>query len=108
MKAFFKGTLYFTLVLGLSAAPAKATFIYGNGELNGNLSGINISTPWSVTNSFNVTDDAYNLVTASIGIWTDPGETLLSVNWLIGTTPFGSEISSGTSSVGNIFFFTNT
>lgn len=85
----------------LASGPARADLIYDNGPIvgtgNWNISG------FTVTNSFTVSADA-TLTSAMIGAWVSIGATPLTTTWAIGTSAFGSEISSGVSSLTNTYW----
>jgi len=100
MKTRFLAAL-FTVGLALLPFQAKADLVYDNGGINGTITAYTINYGWIVSNSFAVATPV-NLVSANVGLWVYPGETPVSVDWSIGTSAFGSEISSGTST------FTNT
>ena len=94
------------VALGLAAFQAKAdTLVYDNGPINGTIDARTINNSWVVSDSFAVTDNV-NLSMATVGLWLSPGATPTSVDWAIGTTAFGSDISNGTSSLTNTFFGT--
>ncbi len=92
-------------VLLAAAMPARAALVYDNGLVNGTNNAWSIALD-SVSDSFSV---SYNtsLVSAQIGLWLNPGDTPVSVDWLIGTSPFGSDVASGTSTLTNTYEFTN-
>ena len=92
--------------LSLAAVQAKATLIYDNGPINGTAGGYTISPPYSVSDSFTVTGSA-SLGSAQVGLWLFPGEVASTIGWSIGTAPFLSDISSGTSSFMNTLLFNN-
>jgi hypothetical protein len=94
-------TLIFAVLAVLfgEAPRANADFIvYGNGPINGNTNALPISNGDSVSDSFSVSTQATLTGAQHVGIWVDGGVPL-TVHWSIGTTPFGSNISSGISSV---------
>lgn len=84
-------------VFALSQAKAD-TLVYDNGPVNGTIDGWTISSGYSVSNSFVVASDS-TLTSASVGLLA--GGNPLSLSWSIGTTVFGSEVSSGVSSLSN-------
>ena len=67
----------------------------------------NISGFFSVSNSFTVLKAA-NLTSATAGIFNFTGDSLVAIDWAIGTTPGGSNISSGTSNTNDAFQYTNS
>jgi hypothetical protein len=74
--------------------------VYDNGPYNGEISAFNIVIR-SVSNTFIVTDPVM-LTEAQIGLETYHGKFLNTVDWSIGTTLNGSEISSGTSNIAGV------
>jgi len=80
------------------AAPALADTLYSNGPINGTLGFYVFQGGCQVSDSF-TPGGASNLTGAQIGVWIIPPQTPTSVDWSIGTTPFGSDISSGTASI---------
>jgi hypothetical protein len=90
--------------LSLAAVPAKATLIYDNGPINGTITAYYITPPYSVSDSFTVTGSA-SLGSAQVGLWLYPSDAPSTIAWSIGTAPFLSDISSGTSSFTNTFLF---
>jgi len=87
----------------LTAAPASAGTLYDNGPVNGTISAWNIGNancfpsglPCAVSDSFTLSSFS-TLTGAQIGLWLFQGDTATNVDWSIGTTPFGSNIGSGT------------
>src|ERR1035438_1891083 len=103
MKRAVLAFLFLSLVGAIAAVPAFAdAAIYTNGPSTYNTSAWTIinggsNTGFSVSDSFtvpwNTTVSAVNFVT-----WMDLGDTLNSVDWSIGTTPFGATLDSGIAS----------
>jgi hypothetical protein len=91
--------------LSLAAVQAKATLVYDNGPINGTGYGIAVNGIYSISDSFTVTGSA-SLGSAQVGLWLNPGDAPSTIDWSIGTAPFLSDISSGTSSFTNTFLFT--
>jgi len=100
--------LSLAILMGLlMAAPASAgNLLYDNGPINGTINGWSISNGSQTSDSFILSSDS-TLTGARIGLWLYPGDTATSVDWLIGTTQYGQDISSGTSALSNVFQFTN-
>jgi len=87
-------------VLCLFTGPSvKAdTLLFTNGPINGTLDAGGISQGRGpLSDSFTVGGNSA-LTLAVVGLWLSPGDTPVAVDWEIGTTPFGSDIASGTSS----------
>ena len=87
-------------VLCLCVVPSvKAdTLLYSDGPINGTLDAGGISQGRGpLSDSFTVGGNSA-LTVAVVGLWLSPGDTPVAVDWEIGTTTFGSDIASGTSS----------
>jgi hypothetical protein len=96
------------LVVAASAVPAKAdTLVYDNGPINGTINAWTINFGFAVSDSFTVGAGINNLTSVTVGIWAFPGDSLANVNWLIGTSFFGADVSSGVSNSTNVFQYTN-
>jgi hypothetical protein len=96
------------LVIAASAVPAKAdTLIYDNGPINGTINAWTINFGFAVSDSFTVGTSGTSLTSVTVGIWAFPGDSLANVNWLIGTSFFGSDVNSGVSNSTNVFQYTN-
>ena len=85
----------------LPAAP-----LYVNGALNGSIDAWTINFGYSVTNSFDISG-ASTATGVDFGAWYVPGDSFVTVDWMIGTTAYGSEIGSGTAAVSEAFQYTN-
>ncbi|HEV3254482.1 MAG TPA: PEP-CTERM sorting domain-containing protein [Candidatus Acidoferrales bacterium] len=97
------------LVAAASAVPAKAdVLIYDNGPINGNIDAWTINFGYVVSDSFTAFMTT-SLTSVTIGVWALPGDGGLGqVDWSIGSTFFGNDYSSGTSSATNTFVGTNS
>jgi hypothetical protein len=96
------------LVVAASAVPTKAdSVIYDNGPLDGNTQAYSINFGFSVSDSFFGPPMFTSLTGATIGLWVLSGDKPLTVDWSIGTSFFGSDVASGTSSLTRKFDFTN-
>ncbi len=84
----------------LLAGPAWSAIVYDNGPTSGAVNAWAINGVNLVSNSFTVTSGT-TLTGAQIGLWVLPGNTPLNVQWSIGTSIYGSEISSGISTLTN-------
>ncbi len=100
-----KGSILPIAVLALALASgdlarARADYVYSNGPI-GNRDGYDIH--------FNPLSDSFTVATASkltkvqVGLWVDYGVTPATLEWSIGTAPFGSNIGSGLASLTNTF-----
>ncbi len=85
----------------ITAPVLHAAVVYSNGAIDGTNDSYFITNPESITNSF-VSTDAAILTSVELGLFVYSG-TPGSLQWQVGTTPFGSEISSGTASPANTF-----
>jgi hypothetical protein len=96
-----KKLLFISALSGLLTVPAAfATVLYTNGPVNGNGNAWNIAAnQFSVSDSFTLaapgTVNAFDFAT-----WIEPSGTLTSVNWALGSSSFGSDIDSGTGTLG--------
>ena len=106
-------TLSLTVLCLALAAPAFAGVIYTDGPTNGTINALFIDGPnpgpynQSISDGFVATASgtAYSL---DFGVWVPAGTTPTTVSWWLGTTAFGSDISSGsTAQVGYTYLLTN-
>ncbi len=113
MKAHFASLL--VAVFFALGVPADASLIvlYDDGPLVGDSNAFYIDGPGagpfsqSISNGFVATNSG-EATSFDFGEWVPTGETPTSVSWALGTSAFGSEISSGsTSQVGFTFFVGN-
>jgi hypothetical protein len=108
MKKLMYVVVIALLVVAASAVPAKAdTLVYDNGPINGNINAWTINFGFAVSDSFTVGAGINNLTSVTVGLWAFPGDSLANVNWLIGTSFFGSDVASGVSTSTNVFQYTN-
>jgi|SRR5271169_1387779 len=92
------------LVLSLMvAAPAFAATLYSNGPINGTVNAWDVESPLAVSNSFTISSTS-TMTGFDAGFWLNSGDTAVSVDWLIGTSAFGSTLGSGTASLSNALF----
>jgi len=98
-------TLATLALLALLAARSRADEVYDNGPVNGVFGAWGIVPGFSVSDSFTVSAPTA-LGSATVGLWADSGAPT-TLDWSIGTTPFGSDISSGTAtSLDNVLLTT--
>jgi hypothetical protein len=107
-----------TLPLAISAVSlilsvqAKASLVYDNGPIGASdysaafIDSVSAGGPYAVSDSFTVSS-ATSLSSAQAGLWVDAGATPVSLDWSVGTTPFASDISSGTASLNDTFVRNN-
>lgn len=101
MKRFFLRGLLLLTAITMAAPALSAITIYSNGPIDGTNDFYFISGPEIITNSFTATGTGL-LSSAELGLATYSG-TPASLQWQIGTTPFGSDISSGLASLTSTF-----
>ena len=80
--------------------PASADVVYTNGELFAGKIAYAFNYNFSISDSFTLSR-ATRLSSATIGIWTVEGTRVSSLDWAIGSTPFGADLGSGYGSVSN-------
>ncbi len=87
----------------------KAAVVYSNGGINGTLGGYTVGGFYNeginiaVSNSF-TSSNATSLTSAEVGLWVEVSDAPQAINWSVGTTPFASDVSSGTASLTNTYF----
>jgi hypothetical protein len=90
----------------LSGGQVKADLVYDNGPIAANL-GYQISGGEAISDSFTVSSTT-NLTGATAGFWVVTPAVPISVQWSIGTTALGSDVSSGIATItSNTFRHTN-
>jgi uncharacterized repeat protein (TIGR03803 family) len=91
---------------GVAESSLPDYFFYANGPIDGlcDIQGCTVDA-YTINFGFTVT----NSILASSGVsgatfafWLFPGDTATSVDWTLGTTPFGSDIAQGTASGANV------
>jgi uncharacterized repeat protein (TIGR03803 family) len=80
--------------------------LYRNGPISGicDIQGCTVDA-WTVNLGYTVTNSiggSGGVSSATFAFWLFPGDTVTSVDWALGTTPFGSDIASGTASGSNV------
>ena len=97
------------LCLILAVAPAMADTLYSNGPYNGNTAAWSIDHGHAVTESTNLNSSRSNVYAVDFVYWdASTTDLLTTVDMSIGTTPFGTDIFSGTlTGVTNTFLGTN-
>ncbi len=94
------------LVLLIGVGQAPGAILYTNGPINGENDGYQISGLGSLTDSFSVSSISI-ITSAVIGIWERPADLPVQLQWSIGTSQFGSQVSSGISTLSNVLFDSN-
>jgi hypothetical protein len=90
----------FTLCL-LTVVPASAGVLYNNGPLSGTIAAYNI-VAYEVTDSFVISSPA-TMTSFDFGSWNVRGDVISAVFWAVGTTPFATDVASGTSPVSSVY-----
>jgi hypothetical protein len=94
----------FAMALGVvfgGARRADADLVYDNGSYKAGDSIAYVGAGNSISNSFTVATPI-SLAEAQVELLASPGDVPTGVSWSIGTSAFGSEISSGTASLTSI------
>ncbi|MCU1334530.1 MAG: hypothetical protein JWO19_111 [Bryobacterales bacterium] len=87
--------------------PASASIVFDNYPINGTIMGLQINGGVQISDSF-VLSSAATLTGVNFGAWNFAGDTITSVDWAIGLTPFSSiGTDHGTAAVTGTFQFTN-
>ncbi|MGB8885747.1 MAG: PEP-CTERM sorting domain-containing protein [Candidatus Korobacteraceae bacterium] len=93
-------SLLAAICLTLAAVPAFAqNDLYDNGPVNGETSAWQINFGFAVSDEAKVANISRSNVKNNIVVWVEPNETPTSIGWGLGTTPFSTNIASGTSPV---------
>jgi len=93
------------LLLLACSAPGFASVLYTDGSINGTNNGFFIDGPnagpfqQSISDSFVATNGG-TAGSLDVGLWVTAGTTPTTLSWWLGTSAFGSEISSGTAALG--------
>jgi hypothetical protein len=85
------------VLIALAVTPASATILSNNYPINGTILGLNINSPYQISDSFTLGSGA-TLTGVNFGAWNFQGDTITSVDWAIGSVAFGSD-HSGTAAV---------
>jgi PEP-CTERM motif len=95
------------LLCALAAMPASASIVFDNYPINGTILGFQVNGGVQISDSF-VLGSAATLSGVNFGAWNFAGDTITSVDWAIGNTPFTSiGTDHGTATVSGTFQFTN-
>jgi hypothetical protein len=111
LKIRVASVAFLTILCLALSAPALAD-IFNNGPTNGQLNGFFIDGPGgpfgqTISDGF-VAFNGGNAFTLDFAEWVPTGTTPTSVSWMLGTSSFGSQISSGSmGQVGYTFFGTS-
>jgi hypothetical protein len=81
----------------LPAVPALAGVVFSDFPMSGSLDA-RLINPYEVSNSFTLLSGA-TVNGVNFGLWMPSGATITSVQWAIGTDPFGTEMGSGSAGV---------
>lgn len=100
-----RAIILLTVMVAMFAVPASAETLYTNGPTNGTINAAFMSGPYEVANSFTLSG-ASTLTGVNFGVWAYPGDTPQTVDWEVGSAPFGSNPGSGVdASLTNTFLF---
>lgn len=90
MKSLISSVALAGLLLAIGVAPASAGILYDNaGPSTGSTDAWGISFGISTADSF-VLSQAATIHDVNFVVWTYPGDTLASVDWVIASDPFGT------------------
>ena len=98
--------LFLSFIGAVSTVPAFAGPLYSNGPIDGTFSGWTIDSGLAVSDSFTLAQ-ASTVTSADFGAWLFPGDTLTSVDWSIGVTPFDASVGAGTANPTGALDFVN-
>lgn len=106
MKKLLFSVVVLSFVGAVMTVPASADPLFTSGPANGNFDYWVISGTNAVTNSFSLSNSGY-ATGATFVVWLNPGETLSSVNWSLGTTQYGTQLGTGTANVSMVSSYYN-
>ncbi|MGO9338661.1 MAG: PEP-CTERM sorting domain-containing protein [Terracidiphilus sp.] len=106
MKKSSISVLSLSLICAFATVPATAGTLYTNGPINGTFSGLTIDSGLSVSDSFTLAQ-ASTVSGADFAVWLFSGDSLNTVDWSIGVTPFGASSGAGTASPTGVSDFVN-
>jgi hypothetical protein len=96
------------LSFGTITAPARATTLYTNGAISGQIGGLALYGGDQVSDSFALSGP-WTILSVTFGEWVAPGTTPETVDWEIGSSAFGSDLGSATGvSLTSSLFCTHT
>jgi hypothetical protein len=93
-------------LLVLAAVPLSAGVLYDNGAINGTYNSYPVDSVAKVTNSFQLSS-ASILTGVVFGAWGYPTRAGIWAEWAITSTPFGTPLASGNSTLTNEYLFRN-
>jgi hypothetical protein len=93
-------------LLVLSATAALAQTVFSDFPVNGQISAFSISGGGSTSDSFTLASPA-TVGQVVFGAWVNPGDTLTSLTWAIGTTPYDTSLGTGVAAATSAYDFTN-
>ncbi len=97
--------LLLAVILALAVVPAVADqTLYDNGPINGSVDGWTVNFGYAVTDSFTL-GSASTITGFQFGVWAYPGDTAVSVDYSIDSSPFGG--TSTTVGVSSSFQYSN-
>ena len=92
------------LLLALAVPAMADVTLYDNGPINGTVDAWTINYGYEVSDSFTLSS-ASTITGFNFGTWLYPGDSVVSVDYQIGTQPF--EGATGTASVTSTFLYNN-
>ena len=99
--------LLWSSLLVLGTVSSSATVLYTNGPISGNIGSWTVDGVAKVTNSFQLSSSSI-ITDIVFGAWGYPSRTGIWVDWAITSTPFGTPLASGESTLVNQFLFNNS
>ena len=91
------------LVLSSTAALAQ---VFTDFPVNGQISAFSISGGGSTSDSFTLASPA-TVGQVVFGAWVNTGDTVTSLTWAIGTTPYDTSLGTGVATASSAYDFTN-
>jgi len=103
MKIAIVLSLVGAALVGVASQASAQTVLYTDGPINGSINAFELNYGCSYGTSFTLGSEAV-VNEVNIGTWTNPGDTLQSLNWAITSSLGGSVIASGNSAISSYTF----
>lgn len=97
MKKATLAVLSFALVGAIASVPASAGTLYSNGPGNYTVDAWTLNYGYVVTDSFTIAANS-TATSATFDVWAFPGDTLSSVDWSIGSSPYSGATTTAAAS----------